>query len=411
MTVEPKAVQFSEAIDHFKQKLNLPTQAWTDLWQAQHARAFVVAGAIKEDLISDLRNAVAKALEQGTTITEFRKDFDQAVAKHGWSYKGKRGWRTGVIFNTNLRTAYAAGKWQQAQTTKATRPYMRYVAILDNRTRQDHRHWHDTVLPIDDAWWHTHYPPNGWGCRCTVQTLSRRDLDRYGYKLADQAPEVRMVNRTLHLPEGKTTTVPTPEGIDPGWSYNVGRAAWGQSAELMALERHGPWEELHAPGPAPQLSPLPTDTPNAKRVPPAKTKDEVGLRQVMRQAIGGDQAVFADPMGGRVNIGQAFIDHMLEISPKTGRNRLDGREAFLPFLRELVEDPAEIWTGWAQSSTSGRVAMRRRYVKVLDLGNDKAVTLVADADGCQWSGLTFIPTGDKTYLAKLRKGLRIYQRP
>jgi hypothetical protein len=94
MAVEPTGIPFTEAIDFFKQKVNLPTRSWTDLWQGQHARAFVVAGGVKDDLISDLRNAVAKAIEQGTTLAEFRKDFDQAVAKHGWSYNGSRGWRT-----------------------------------------------------------------------------------------------------------------------------------------------------------------------------------------------------------------------------------------------------------------------------------------------------------------------------
>ena len=38
---------FLPAIEFFRQKVNLPTQTWRDLWQAAHARAFVVAGVCR----------------------------------------------------------------------------------------------------------------------------------------------------------------------------------------------------------------------------------------------------------------------------------------------------------------------------------------------------------------------------
>jgi hypothetical protein len=110
MGIEPSGVPFGEAIDFFRQKLSMPTRTWTDIWEGMHARAFVVAGAMQGDLIADLRNAVAKALEQGTTIAEFRKDFDQAVAKAGWSYNG--GATGDGDLRRQLRSAYrrAAGR-------------------------------------------------------------------------------------------------------------------------------------------------------------------------------------------------------------------------------------------------------------------------------------------------------------
>ncbi|NTV80668.1 MAG: hypothetical protein HGA24_04505, partial [Candidatus Aminicenantes bacterium] len=44
-------------------------------------------------------------------------------------------------------------------------------AILDGVTRPLHRAWNGTILPVDHAWWKTHFPPNGWRCRCTVRAL------------------------------------------------------------------------------------------------------------------------------------------------------------------------------------------------------------------------------------------------
>lgn len=398
------SVPFQEAIDYHRQKVGMPTRAWTDLWEGMHARAFVVAGAMKAGLVADLKAAVDKARAEGRTITDFRKDFDAIVQRHGWDYKGARGWRTRTILETNLRTAYAAGKWQQAQATKDRRPYLRYVAILDRRTRPDHRGWHGTVLHIDAGLWDTHYPPCGFGCRCTVQTLSDRDLGRYGYSVSEE-PEVEWVDRRVATPEG-ATSVQVPKGIDPGWAYNPGKAGLGAGEARIAFEKHGPWEALEAPGrPAtPELAPLEAVKPAAKLGPRARPGDADDLRHLWREGVGADTdtVTLKDPLGDVVQLTQAVVDHMLE-EPR----RQDGREAVFPLLRELVEHPAEIWVGFARSAVSGRVMLRRRYVRLFDTGKDKVVALVADLDGGVWSGLTTMPAHPR-YLKALRTGLRLY---
>lgn len=399
--VSAKPLPFQEAIGFHRQKVRLPTRTWTDLWEGMHARAFVVAGATKAALIEDFHNAIGKALEQGTTLAEFRKDFDRIVATHGWSYKGGRGWRSAVIFNTNLRTAYAAGKWAQIQRVKETRPYLRYVAVLDQRTRDEHRAWHGTVLPADDPWWKTHYPPNGWNCRCTVQQLSESDLEHYGYEKSDKAPPVEIEPRQVNTPTGEVT-VQVPKGIDTGFGYNVGEAAWGRGTELAKLEGHGPFEPLYAPGGSRPADPGPLPVEATSTRPGRRARDESELRQALRSAIGGDEKVFADPTGERVHVSQALVDHMLQ-----GVLRRDGREVFFPFIPELIEDPAEIWVGFARDRDTGRVALRRRYAKLVDLGKNRTLGFVADVDGGEWSGLTFYP-GEPKDLKKLRWGLRVF---
>jgi len=158
-------VPFEEAIEFFRSKVNLPTRTWRDLRQGMHSRGFVVAGAMKTELLSDLRAAVDRGIAEGTTLEEFRKDFDRIVQRHGWQYRGKRGWRTAVIFNTNLSTAYAAGHWQQMNDPLARelRPYLRYVASRSAEPREEHMAWYNIVLPWDHEFWKTHTPPNGWG--------------------------------------------------------------------------------------------------------------------------------------------------------------------------------------------------------------------------------------------------------
>ena len=111
------SLPFDNAIQSFRNKLNVNTKTCNDIWRTAHARAFMVAGA-KDDLLVDLRGAVDKAISEGTTIAAFRKDFDEVVKKTGWAYNGGRNFRTRIIYDTNLRQFHHAGRWAQIQQVK-----------------------------------------------------------------------------------------------------------------------------------------------------------------------------------------------------------------------------------------------------------------------------------------------------
>jgi SPP1 gp7 family putative phage head morphogenesis protein len=199
-------VKFQEAADHLRQKLPVPTAHWDDMVGAAHAKGFTVAGATKMAIVKDFHA------------------FDTIAEKHGWSYKGKRGWRSRVIYDTNLRTANAAGRWQQFERNKETRPFLQYFTVGDERVRPQHREWNMVVLPIDDDWWTSHYPPNGWGCRCGVRSLSPRELRRRGLTVSE-APAIKLSER-VNTATGEVYGE-VPQGIDVGWDYNVGKAWLG----------------------------------------------------------------------------------------------------------------------------------------------------------------------------------------
>ena len=215
---------FDEQIDFFRRKLSRKTYAWTDIWQDQHDTAFVVAGAARDALLSDLRAAVASAINDGTTLETFRSEFDRIVAKHGWSYNGGRDWRTRVIYDTNLRTSYAAGRWRQLQEVKKLMPYWEYRHSHASTTpREQHLQWDGLILHADNPWWRTHFPPNGWGCKCYVNALSKRDLERRGMKGPNKTPGVKYQQVDVR---GRGT-VTVPEGIDPGFAYAPGASIYG----------------------------------------------------------------------------------------------------------------------------------------------------------------------------------------
>ena len=125
--------------------------------------------------------------------------------------------RLKTIYRANLRTARAAGQWERIQRTTATHPYLLYELGPSEEHRPEHVAWAGTLLRADDPWWRTHYPPNGWGCKCRVRQVSRREAERLGGVTARPASPTR---EWTNKRTGDTMRV--PRGIDPGWDHNPG---------------------------------------------------------------------------------------------------------------------------------------------------------------------------------------------
>lgn len=200
---------FSEQMAFFVGKLGklVPTTSWRDLQKNQHDRAFMVAGAAKADLLTDLFNTVNQSIADGKSIEWFRQNFDEIVEKHGWAHQGERNWRTRVIYTTNLQTSYSAGRLAQLSDSKLQqlKPLWQYKhndSVL--YPRPQHLSWHNITLPSDHSFWKTHFTPNGWGCKCYIIAVSYEQAVKSGAKL--EAP----------------ANYETAEGIDEGWDYMPG---------------------------------------------------------------------------------------------------------------------------------------------------------------------------------------------
>lgn len=227
----------------------MPSGNWTEVWQQEHQKAFTVAQSAGFDVLGDIYAALLRAEKAGIAFHEFRKNLTPILqAKGWWGRVEKSDPKTGqkrevqlgsprrlrTIFDVNLRVSAAQGDWERQQAGKKDRPYLRYVAILDNRTRPQHRLWHGTILPIDHPWWNTHYPPNGWRCRCKAMNVSRDDLEEQGWQVSENGPNdgsVPWVNPRT----GETLQV--PRGIDPGWAYNPGNTDAAAHAARLAMDK------------------------------------------------------------------------------------------------------------------------------------------------------------------------------
>lgn len=225
------------------------TVRWSEWYHDDHARGFTVAKVAKLDLLDTIRNSLADVLANGGTFEQWKERIVPDLQRAGWWGRvqdreltgtdeaitvGLRRLRT--IYDTNLRVSRAAGHWARIQELKDVAPYLRYSAVLDSRTRPQHRVWHGTILPVDHPWWDTHFPPCGWNCRCTVMQLSERDLRRRGWEVSD--PPAEGPPQTFFR-AGSTTPEIVPAGIDPGFAYNPGKASMRAIADKAkaTLER------------------------------------------------------------------------------------------------------------------------------------------------------------------------------
>jgi soluble cytochrome b562 len=186
-------LKFQEQIDFLQQKVNLPTESYKEITSRQHDRAFVVAGAMKADLLNDLHSIVNQAIADGQSFKQFQDGFDDILAKHGWlndEDKGYKAWRAKVIYQTNLRTSQAAGRYKQMTDPEMLkrRPYWRYRHNTVENPRIQHERWNNLVLPADADFWKTNFPPNGYGCNCTVDAINERQLKAMGKTQPDEEP-------------------------------------------------------------------------------------------------------------------------------------------------------------------------------------------------------------------------------
>ncbi len=405
---------FDEAIDYFRQKVKLPTKNWEAIWQGMHTRAFVVAGAMKTQLVSDLYEAVEKGIADGTTIAQFRKDFDDIIARSGWKYKGGKGWRTGVIFNTNIKTAYAAGHYEQMfdpDVLKA-RPFLRYVASNARTPRIEHTKWYNLILPADDPFWQTHYPPNGWGCKCGVVNHSAREVERIK---KEEAAGPHPVKTKAPKPEhykwqsketGKIHKI--SKGIDPGWDYNVGEAAWGkqlssntmdawkaQGAKQWEILTAGDWQSAGRP------KQIPVDAAMAKIGAAVKGAKELESR--LKTVLGGNEKIFTFKTSN-------FRYDVLVNAEVLAKHIPADRAPFVPFLPELMQDPFETWLSFERHKGTGKIVLRQRIIKAVKLKKNRGLLMVAQSVNGIMESSTMIPVRSLTYLNNQRQGKLIWSR-
>lgn len=407
-------VPFKEAIEFLQAKVNLPTRRWDDLRHGAHVRGFSVAGVTRDDMLSDFRVAIEKARSEGTGFNEFRKDFDKIVERYGWQYfsHGKTederaAWRSKIIFTTNMRTSYMAGRWKQLTDPDVMRyrPYLQYVHSGALHPRKLHLSWDGRVLRTDDPAWRYMFPPNGWGCGCDVEALSERDLRALGKSGPDEAPDLTPYQDTDPRTGQPEMRIP---GIDRGWEYNVGQE-WQHG--LVPVELQQPLKPFGTDMIPKQLPPMPKATPVPKEdlLSPDLEPESYVEAFMARFGRQSDEAGYhRDVSGGIITVGRSLFEQRTQdgtvVGLKSGKR---GRGQFAVLLADAILQPDEIWVDWAEVKSG--IVLRRAYLKRVILDDGRSLFIRFEWTKAGWVAITGFDTDDN-YLENYRKGALLYRK-
>lgn len=243
-----------EVTRYFDGKTKKPAFSWLDVYGEEHAYSMTVAKAVEAELLGVFEGSISKAIAEGKGFDSWKEDIRADLARLGWWQPRMVADPTGIdpdrivdfssdrrlktIFWSNVNSARSAGQWERAQRTKAALPYILYVRTTSGDPRPEHLAWVGLILPVDHPFWRSHWPPNGWLCKCQVRQISAREAERlmgttrvigkdpqgndisirYTDQVPDLGPDIQHRNRR----KGEITNI--PQGIDPGWHTNPGMA-------------------------------------------------------------------------------------------------------------------------------------------------------------------------------------------
>lgn len=142
------------------------------------SRAFAMARSPLEVVTREIQDVIARSIQNGDGLPGTSEMIQQIGSKYnlrGWSQ-----WYADTVFRTNLGTAYANGRFLQAEDPdlRGFISGFRRLEVLDKDTRHNHRKAHYlTAAPRDPIWLRLGVP-GGYNCRATVSMIDRYQAER-----------------------------------------------------------------------------------------------------------------------------------------------------------------------------------------------------------------------------------------
>lgn len=213
---------FKEAIDDIKGRQVVTRDVFDALSAEAKAKAFTVAGLVKDDILKTTQSELATAVETGKDLRQFGKALNERFESAGYTPLAPSHLET--VFRTNVMTAYGTGRTEQMRQPHviAARPYWQITGPKDGvapggRSRPTHYAARGKVLRADDPFWQTvGAPPWGYNCRCRIVSRSQRDLERLGLSVSSGSdlsglPDKGFQSRPVAAPAAQASEEAAPK--------------------------------------------------------------------------------------------------------------------------------------------------------------------------------------------------------
>lgn len=190
---KPKNGDFKQIINQATRRVGtLPDVFYDEIPKDLRSLAFTVSGVERMSSIESILGSLNEAFDNNMTFEDWQESFnvdDLALISDA---------RRETVFRTFMTTEYNRGRIELGLDESNDLNYLKYQAIIDDRTRPNHEANDGIMRPVDDAFWERNLPPLGFNCRCFVLNVSREDSE---------------LTPTSKLSSDKIQP-------DQGWSYN-----------------------------------------------------------------------------------------------------------------------------------------------------------------------------------------------
>lgn len=180
-----KPVTFTAAKKFLDDKVDLPTALGSldisnQIPARIRAQSFFSAKVPSANILQGLRKEVEAVARGDYNYAEGRLRLKQFLSKQGYgipepdakedsdvkTLASTR--RLDLILSLNVAMAHAVGQREIAEHPAVMEllPCYEYVAVMDERTRDEHAELNGLVLPKTDPFWRSHFPPWDFNCRC-----------------------------------------------------------------------------------------------------------------------------------------------------------------------------------------------------------------------------------------------------
>jgi len=169
---EPKAMStLGDAVDFMQKRLHLTPAKLANMRMVFGSVALEVTKNLGSFVEEKAQVAIQQALEQGLHVQASVKLLREAFEAAGVIPSNP--FTLEAIVRTQVNIAYSAGRWHNAHDADVADLIhgFRLVTVGDDRVRPTHEAMDGMQAPMTHPVWETHWPPNGYACRCTTLDL------------------------------------------------------------------------------------------------------------------------------------------------------------------------------------------------------------------------------------------------